>query len=190
MARLRFRRHRRSPNSTLLLLALGAVTGVALGVMLADRAGGLDGVKQRLKRGRRSADDRPFDDLVEEIPALKDTSYHRAPVASDRFDASNDVSPVASSHDAVPPDDSELEARVLEAFRNDPTLRGRAIDIGAIGDGIIELTGWVHSPAEVGHALTLARGVPDVAHVMDRLTIRGTDFSRMAPPDGLDASDR
>src|SRR6476620_10315196 len=39
-------------------------------------------------------------------------------------------------------DDQELEERVLEAFRNDPTLSERAIDIGAIGDGIIELTGW------------------------------------------------
>ena len=30
----------------------------------------------------------------------------------------------------------ELEERVLEAFRNDPILAERAIDIGAIGDGI------------------------------------------------------
>jgi hypothetical protein len=179
MARLRFHRSRRSTNSTLLLLALGAVTGVALGVILADRAGGLDGVKSRLKRRRRPADDRDLEDLVEEIPALKDTSFHRTPVPAGVFE----------QHEPLPPDDADLEARVLEAFRNDPTLQGRAIDIGAIGDGIIELTGWVHSPAEVGHALTLARGVPDVAHVMDRLTIRGTDFSRAAPAAPRDASD-
>lgn len=179
MARLRFRSRRRSSNSTLLLLALGAVTGVALGVILAERAGGMDGVKARLKRGRRPAEDRELDEMVEEIPALKDTSYHRAPVPAGVFEPD----------EHLPPDDSELEARVLEAFRNDPTLSGRAIDIGAIGDGIIELTGWVHSPAEVGHALTLARGVPDVAHVMDRLTIRGTDFSRRAPGTSPDASD-
>ena len=36
-----------------------------------------------------------------------------------------------------------LEERVLEAFHNDPVLAERAIDIGAIGTGVIELTGWV-----------------------------------------------
>src|SRR6185503_5395156 len=38
-------------------------------------------------------------------------------------------------------EDEALEERVLEAFRNDPVLAERAVDIGAIGDGIIELTG-------------------------------------------------
>ena len=32
-------------------------------------------------------------------------------------------------------DDETLEERVLEAFRNDPMLAERAVDIGAIGDG-------------------------------------------------------
>src|SRR3982750_3677702 len=51
-------------------------------------------------------------------------------------------------------EDEALEERVLEAFRNDPILAERAVDIGAIGDGIIELTGWVREPDEATHAVT------------------------------------
>ena len=70
-------------------------------------------------------------------------------------------------------DDVEaLEERVLEAFRNDPVLSERAIDIGALGDGIIELTGWVHEPDEATHAVTITRGVPGVETVVNRLDVR------------------
>ncbi|WP_206044646.1 BON domain-containing protein [Gemmatimonas groenlandica] len=71
------------------------------------------------------------------------------------------------------PTHEELEARVLEAFRHDPVLEARAIDIGAVGAGTIELTGWVESTAEIAHALTLARGVPDVTAVVDHLAVHG-----------------
>lgn len=69
-------------------------------------------------------------------------------------------------------DDEALEERVLEAFRNDPILSERAIDIGALGDGIIELTGWVHEPDEATHAVTITRGVPGVETVVNRLDVR------------------
>lgn len=171
MARLRFRGRRPANGGMMMLVALGAVTGVALGVVLAERTGGLDGLKSRvreLRRRRIQADD---PESMRLLPAAHDAVHD------------DDVEPeTLLSAGATGPDDEELEARVLEAFRNDPTLRGRAIDIGAIGDGIIELTGWVQSAAEVGHALTLARGVPDVAHVMDSLTIRGVESSRVGPP--------
>jgi len=72
----------------------------------------------------------------------------------------------------VDEEDEALEERVLEAFRNDPTLSERAIDIGAIGDGIIELTGWVHEPDEATHAVTITRGVPGVETVVNRLDVR------------------
>ena len=72
----------------------------------------------------------------------------------------------------VDADDEALEERVLEAFRNDPTLSERAIDIGAIGDGIIELTGWVREPDEATHAVTITRGVPGVETVVNRLDVR------------------
>jgi len=69
-------------------------------------------------------------------------------------------------------DDEALEEHVLEAFRNDPILSERAIDIGALGDGIIELTGWVHEPDEATHAVTITRGVPGVETVVNRLDVR------------------
>ncbi len=70
-------------------------------------------------------------------------------------------------------DDAELEARVLETFRNDPILMDRPIDIGAIGTGIIELTGWVDVAGEVRHATTLTRGTIGVHTVINRLLVRG-----------------
>src|SRR5205814_4496767 len=66
----------------------------------------------------------------------------------------------------------ELKERLLEAFRNDPTLSERAIDIGAVEDGIIELTGWVNSEEESHQAVVIARGVLGVDTVVNRLTIR------------------
>jgi len=78
------------------------------------------------------------------------------------------------SDSEIDEDDEVLEERVLEAFRNDPTLSERAIDIGAIGDGIIELTGWVHEADEATHAVTITRGVPGVETVVNRLDVRVT----------------
>jgi hypothetical protein len=68
-------------------------------------------------------------------------------------------------------DEETLEERVLEAFRNDPILAERAVDIGAIGDGIIELAGWVNDEQEAEHAVTVARGVPGVDTVVNRIGI-------------------
>ena len=66
----------------------------------------------------------------------------------------------------------------LGALDNDLRLRGRPIDMGAIEDGVMELTGWVHRDAVVIYAVTLARGVPDVHAVMDSLTVRGAGRPR------------
>jgi BON domain-containing protein len=64
-----------------------------------------------------------------------------------------------------------LEERVLEAFRNDPILSERAIDIGGIGEETIELAGWVNSEEEAEHAVVLARGVPGVGTVVNRIAV-------------------
>lgn len=171
MARLRFRGRRPANSGMMMLVALGAVTGVALGVVLAERTGGLDGLKSRVRELRRRRAQLGLDQSPD-VRLLM--APHDDDMETETFDA-------RGAHDDAGPDEEELESRVLEAFRNDPTLRGRAIDIGAIGDGMIELTGWVQSAAEVAHAITLARGVPDVAHVMDNLTIRGVEGSRVGP---------
>jgi hypothetical protein len=82
-----------------------------------------------------------------------------------------DLKPSKASLNGV----EELEERVLEAFRNDPILSERAIDIGAVENGIIELTGWVNSDDESHQAVVIARGVPGVDTVVNRLAIRSDE---------------
>ena len=170
MARLDFRGRRRSPNRSLLLLAVGAMAGLALGVVLAERTGGVKGLKDRARRLRRDQREQP------QVEGLDLTHVDADDRALARHEAEGAVpDEVVEPHHT---DAEELEGRVLEAFHNDLTLRGRQIDIGAIDDGVIELTGWVHSDAEVKYAVTLARGVPDVHEVMDSLTVRGAGRPR------------
>lgn len=129
---------------------MGAIAGVAVGILLADR-GTLAGRRRRPTRDRAAKPVRtaPNEKLRASGSDLRGT---RRPVD----------------------DEAELEARVLETFRNDPILVDRPIDIGAIGTGIIELTGWVDRTEEVRHATTLTRGTIGVHTVINRLLVRGT----------------
>jgi hypothetical protein len=228
MAQSRFRK-RPTRTSSVLLVALGAVAGIALGMLVADRVGGVDGLLRRGGRGSRRepgpegwrGDERrtdAFDELADDDSELSGESIAHLHVRrrGEHEDATPDAMPdrlstrerlrdrmrdrrtrsmepevaVAAKSAVpgarVPPADSavipsgpsvptheELESRVLEAFRNDPVLEARAIDIGAVGSGTIELTGWVESTGEIAHALTLARGVPGVTAVVDHLAVRG-----------------
>ena len=153
-------RRRPTPPSSVVLLALGAVTGVALGVLVAARVGGLPGLLGRPRRPQvpRKPARRDEEDLSEERlnGAFPNRERPRRPVV---------------------PSHEELEARVLEVFCHDPVLVTSTIDIGAVGLGTIELTGWVDSTGEIAHALTLARGVPGVHAVVDQLAIRGPGAS-------------
>ena len=195
------RPRRRSASGSLLLVALGAAAGVALGMVIADRAGGISGLLR--KAGVRRDDPRTGSGNGQGgLPG-----WRRGENRSERFDehggrhdayafdrrseTSDDVRHLPVRH---APDEAELEARVLEAFINDPILSERAIDICASATGTIELTGWVHDSGEIGHALTLARGVPDVSAVVDRLAVRGVSpardhsgFRYAGPPPGSDA---
>ena len=228
MAQSRFRK-RPTRTSSVLLVALGAVAGVALGMLVADRVGGWDGLLRRGGRGSRRepgpegwrGDERrtdAFDELADDDSELSGESIahmhvrHRGEHQGATPEAMPDrlstrerlrdrmrdrrtrsmepevaVAPAAAAHGAgapladiavIPsgpsvPTHEELESRVLEAFRNDLVLEARAIDIGAVGAGTIELTGWVESTGEIAHALTLARGVPGVTAVVDHLAVRG-----------------
>ena len=146
-----------SSSRTALLIAVGAAAGFAAGVLMAERFGGFKGLTDRIKDtfggGTEGEEDFDYEGLDE-----------------DEFDPDFDEdidTPKGSLNGS-----EELEERVLEAFRNDPTLSERAIDIGAVEDGIIELTGWVNSEDESHQAVVIARGVPGVETVVNRLTIR------------------
>jgi hypothetical protein len=147
-------RDEESSSEKILLLATGALAGFAAGVLIAQRFGGLQGITSKLREtlngaALEEADDADFFDEEEEEFEEED----------EEFAAS--MSP-----------EEELEDRVLEAYHNDPLLSSRAIDIGAIGEGIIELTGWVQTPEEAAHAVTVCRGTPGVETVVNRLAIR------------------
>ena len=134
---------------------IGALAGVAVGMLLADR-GALSGLLSGLRRralSLRSAD--PSARRSRPAGTVRPLRTERAPRRP-------------------PNDEAELEARVLETFKNDPILVDRPIDIGAIGTGIIELTGWVDAATEIRHATTLTRGTIGVHTVVNRLLVRGS----------------
>ena len=137
-------RDEESSTGTIVGVLVGALAGFAAGMLVAQRVGGFSGLTSRLRRGAAGAGP----DLEDE--SLED--YDEDEIESGDYDES-------------------LEERVLEAFRNDPILSERAVDIGSIGDGIIELAGTVDTEDEAQHAVTIARGVPDVDTVVNRLTI-------------------
>ena len=146
-----------SSSRTALLIAVGAAAGFAAGVLMAERFGGFKGLTDRIKDtfggGTEGEEDFDYEGLDED---------EFDPDFDDDFDT-----PKGSLNGT-----EELEERVLEAFRNDPTLSERAIDIGAVEDKIIELTGWVNSEEESHQAVVVARGVPGVDTVVNRLKIR------------------
>jgi len=154
MSRFRFRDDEPSSTSTIIGVLAGAIGGFALGMYVAQRVGGFEGLASRFKARKGSSSG--------EIPKSFDGD------TDDEFD---DIEEDDLEGDAA---DQGLEERVLEAFRNDPILAERAVDIGSIGDGIIELAGWVDTDSEAEHAVTIARGVPGVETVVNRLAI-GTE---------------
>jgi hyperosmotically inducible protein len=147
-----------SSSRSALYIAIGAAAGFAAGVLMAERFGGFKGLSDRIKDtfgGGTEGDEEEFD-----YEGLDDDEFDP--------DFDEEIDTPSASLDGS----EELEERVLEAFRNDPTLSERAVDIGAVEDGIIELTGWVNSEDESHQAVVVARGTPGVETVVNRLTIR------------------
>ena len=160
MSYLRFRdEDDSSVAGTVTSVLLGALAGFAVGMVVAQRVGGFKGLADKLRRGK---------------PAAADESA--SPTVADNF----------AEYDEFEEDEIEeqseatgLEDNVLEAFRNDPILSERAIDIGGIGEATIELAGWVKSDEEAEHAVTIARGVPGVTTVLNRIAV-GDEEDRVA----------
>ena len=64
-----------------------------------------------------------------------------------------------------------LEDAVLDAFLADGVLSERGVDIGAISPGIVEISGSVWTEEEADRAVSLARRIPGVETVVNRLDI-------------------
>jgi osmotically-inducible protein OsmY len=152
-----------------LYVALGALAGFAAGVVVAQQYGGISGItskiRDRIGSIRNGTSDNEDDDEAHLGAHAHDHSYDEDD--DEGYDDEADEGPLDATE--------ELEERVLEAFRNDPILSERAIDIGAIDDGIVELTGWVNADDEAQQAVVVARGVPGVETVVNRLAVRAEE---------------
>jgi hypothetical protein len=142
MAPFRYRDEGESLGGALAKVGIGIAAGFVVGVIMAQKVGGISGLASRLR---------------DKIAGFRgdDMDHYR-------------VARGAADDEGI---DTALEARVLEAFRNDPILSERGIDIGYVGDATIELTGWVETPDESERATTITRGVPGVETVVNRIIV-------------------
>lgn len=64
-----------------------------------------------------------------------------------------------------------LEDATVEALRGDERAGNRAIDVAALGDGIVELTGTVATEEEAKRAVEVAQRVDGVHTVVNRMAV-------------------
>ena len=169
MRRYRIREDESSTGTSVATVMIGALAGFAVGMFVAQRFGGFDGIANRFRKSETRDEVDRFDfsggslhDIEDEAAELEASSLANAD--DEDFNGMDDTGDSDS-------DTPLIEERVLEAFNNDPILAERAIDIGAMGSGVIELAGWVDNDDEAEHAMTVARGVPGVDTVVNRLLI-------------------
>ena len=67
---------------------------------------------------------------------------------------------------------------VAESLRRDADLSRRAIDVGVITDGVVELDGSVQSRDEASRAVRIAQGTPGVYTVVNRLVVEEEESQR------------
>lgn len=79
-------------------------------------------------------------------------------------------------------DAERLERRVLDTLRRDVVLGRRAVRVGILEGGIVELTGRVAHPSEVALAGDVVRGVQGVRTVLNNLLVPGTDAAAGVVP--------
>lgn len=64
-----------------------------------------------------------------------------------------------------------VEEQVREALGSDELLSRREIEVGALADGIVELSGWVRDESESERAVAVAQRIPGVRTVLNRLDV-------------------
>jgi BON domain-containing protein len=168
LPRFHYRDERPRRTEGMMYLALGAAVGIAAGVVVAQKLGGFSALATKLRERLGSENEEEF--------------------VSDEYDEYEDEGEEDENDEELSPLE-ELEERVLEAYHNDPVLSERAIDIGAIDEGIIELTGWVYAASEAEHAVTVTRGTPGVDTVLNRLAVRAEEDQLEDSADRYEAGD-
>lgn len=160
MKRIRYQDDEPSIGGVATGVVLGALAGLVVGIVIAQRVGGISGLAARL-RERLGA-----------IAHPEDEEESHAHAHHDGYDEEEDELDIDEDEELDA--DAALEERVLHAFQGDVVLSERAIDIGAVGDGIIELSGWVETNEESERAMSVTRSVPGIVTVVNRLFV-GTD---------------
>ncbi len=166
-------RYRREPegisNSTLAAALTGALAGVALGLLLSHKLGGVKGIRKRL---RSALGNKRFD--LDSIREFADEAFAGAQEFD--YEWGDELEESATAEDT-----EALEARVLAAFIADPVLRDRAVDIEATSESVVELAGWVGSKSERMRATAVARRVAGVETVVNQLMV--------GDPEAMDAEE-
>ena len=178
MKRIRLQDDEPSVGSIAAGVALGALAGFVVGIVVAQKVGGLAGLSSRIRE--------KFETLTHRGDGAEthaDGGYHADDAEDEYEDEERD-----DDFDSDAEGDSALEEGVLRAFRRDAVLSERAIDIGAIGEGIIELSGWVETQEESEHAMAVTRTVPGIVTVVSRLFI-GADEEDVSDLDEDDLDD-
>ncbi len=183
-----------SGTHTALWVAAGVVAGLVTGVLVAERMSGrrmsARGIWRRTRDLAGRAVDR-WEPLLDAAMQVRDAwSAPQEEVDEDldeeleeEAEAELDLEDSAEADEEEDEDESEeeeeaesdpdaIDERVLVAFTNDPILADRDIEIEATDEGGILLHGRVRTSAEVARAVTIARGVPGVAGVRQRLRVR------------------
>lgn len=166
-------------SKTMAWVAAGAVVGLVAGALIAERMSGRKITARMLwrrARGLTGIAARRWKPLLGTAMALRDAWAGREEEEAPEEEPESLLDETGDEEDLDEeegePEEEGLDARVLEAFANDPILAQRSVEIEEEAEGRIVLHGRVHTAREVSHAVTLARGVPGVASVKQRLAVR------------------
>jgi hypothetical protein len=180
MKRIRFQDDEPSVGSVAAGVTLGALAGFVVGIVVAQKVGGIAGLSSLIREKIETLTHRGDG---AETHADGDYEAEEGDEYEDDDDEEGD-----EDFDSDAEGDSALEEGVLRAFRRDAVLSERAIDIGAIGEGIIELSGWVETHEESEHAMAVTRTVPGIVTVVSRLYI-GAEEQNVSDLDEDDLDD-
>ncbi|HEX2094219.1 MAG TPA: BON domain-containing protein [Longimicrobiaceae bacterium] len=151
-------RHESDAGTEALSFLLGAAGGFAIGMLLSGRM-------QPAARTASAGAGR-VRALGGNLRARADTLRERARTVASRLRPARLRRPAVERTEL-----SELEDAVLDAFLADEVLSERGIDVGAISRGIIELSGSVYTEEEADRAVSVARRVPGVETVVNRMEV-------------------
>ena len=68
-------------------------------------------------------------------------------------------------------DDTVITTKVKAAVLNEPTLKSAEINVETF-KGVVQLSGFVNSRADIGKAVEVARGVPGVKSVKNDMRLK------------------